>query len=109
MENRDLLHKIRSAEFRKNNGRVLCTINILRNKFVKLESAQDALQKEMDEGDFLDCINFLHKADYIELRTVVGHQKTNIADTDYIILEGAISEKGIRLLDGDITDNLVRT
>lgn len=101
-----LIQKIRQGRFVENNGRVLRTINILRTQYIKLSDCCYALD-DVAETDFLDCINFLSRAGYIDLRTCDGHRSAQLADHDYEDLEAALSEKGIRLLGGDITDDMV--
>lgn len=101
-----LIHKMRQGRFVENNGRVLRTINILRTQYIKLSDCLYALDN-ITEVDFLDCINFLSRAGYIDLRTCTGHRSAQLADHEYENLEAALSEKGIRLLGGDFTDDMV--
>lgn len=108
MENRDLLQKMRAAEFRENNGYVLRVINILRHNYEKLAAVEMALE-DMDEGSFLDSINFLSEEGYIRLRSIAGKIETSLSDADYHDLEAKVTAKGIRLLGGELTDKLVRT
>lgn len=106
-DNKDkIIHKIRQGRFQENNGRVLRTINILRTRYIKLSDCRYALD-DIGEADFLDCINFLSRAEYIDLRTCAGRRSAQLADHEYEDLEAALSEKGIRLLGGDITDDMV--
>lgn len=100
------LAKMRQGAFRANTGRVLRAINILRSKYVKLHDCMYALD-DMAESDFSDCVNYLYRAGYIDLRTVVGHHAANTADFDLADLEAAVSAQGIRLLGGEITDAMV--
>lgn len=108
MDDKELLHKMRAAEFRENNGYVLRVINILRHTYEKLASVKSALE-DMDEGDFLDSINFLSEEGYIRLRSTSGKVETALADADYRDLEAKVTAKGIRLLGGELIDKLVRT
>lgn len=108
MENNELLQKMRAAEFRENNGYVLRVINILRHNYEKLSSVKMAME-DMDEGSFLDSINFLSEEGYIRLRDIAGKQETALSDADYHSLEAKVTAKGIRLLGGELTDKLVRT
>lgn len=105
-EKEEIFAKMRQGRFKENNGRVLRTINILRNRYVRLTDCQYALD-DITDADFLDCINFLFRAGYIDLRTCSGHKAANIADFEYDDLEAAVSEKGIRLLGGEITDKMI--
>ena len=107
--NRDeeLRRKLRSAQFIKNNGRVLRTINILRHQYERLDDISLALS-DMPEERYMDCINFLTEAGYIKLRNVTSKQAiAGIEDCDYKMLEAKLTEKGIRLLSGSITDEMV--
>lgn len=107
MNNHDqTLSKMRQGAFRRNNGLVLRTINILRSRYVRLTDCAYALE-DISESDFTDCVNFLFRAGYIDLRTVSGHRPANVADFDLSELEAAVSAQGIRLLNGDITDAVV--
>lgn len=111
MDERDELMKkrIRAGNFVINTGRVLRTINILRTRYNKLTGIKYALT-DIDEGEFLDAVNFLHEAGYIHLRDIdtKAPAATGLADMDYTALEGKLTDKGIRLLAGGINDPMVR-
>lgn len=98
--------KIRAGRFIKNNGRVLRTINLLRYKYEKLEEVKYALD-DMPENEYLDSLNYLSEAGYIQMRRVTSKQLAEIADVDYIQLEAKLTEKGIRLLAGKLQDDLI--
>lgn len=102
----DVLARMRQGAFRRNNGQVLRTVNILRGRYVKLLDCMYALDR-MAEADFLDCLNYLFRAGYIDLRTVGGHTTANLADHELAELEAALSAEGIRLTEGTITDDAV--
>lgn len=102
----ELLKKMRAHRFIENNGKVLRTINILRHKYEALNDIRYALD-DMEEGKFLDSINFLSEAGYIRLRCSASKQEAELADTAYEKLEAKVTEKGIRLLGGEIGDKLV--
>lgn len=108
MDNKErdkLLQKMRAGSFRENNGRVLRTVNILRDKFVQLRIIGHALP-EIDEGELIDSLNFLKLEGYIELRNTDTHEAVQrMADARYTELEAALTGKGIRLLSGSIQDN----
>lgn len=100
--------KLRAGNFVANNGLVLRTINILRTKYNKLAAIQRVLSESgVSCSEFLDAINFLAEEGYIHLRHIVGHSEAALADVDYKELEAKLTGKGIRLLAGDISDNLV--
>lgn len=98
--------KMRAGRFIKNNGRVLRTINLLRYKYEKLEEVKYALE-DMPENEYLDSLNYLSEAGYIQMRRVTSKQIAEIADVDYIHLEAKLTEKGIRLLAGNLEDDLI--
>ena len=98
--------KMRAGRFIKNNGRVLRTINLLRYKYEKLEEVKYALE-DMPENEYLDSLNYLSEAGYIQMRHVTSKQIAEIADVDYVHLEAKLTEKGIRLLAGKLEDDLI--
>ena len=98
--------KMRAGRFIKNNGRVLRTINLLRYKYEKLEEVKYALE-DMPENEYLDSLNYLSEAGYIQMRRVTSKRIAEIADVDYIQLEAKLTEKGIRLLAGKLQDDLI--
>lgn len=100
--------KLRAGNFVKNNGRVLTTINILRYQFTKLSSIQKLLEEDgIEEDEFLDSVNFLTEEKYITLRNVKTHEETTLADDTYEMLEGKLTGKGIRLMQGNIVDAII--
>ena len=105
-ESKQALQKIRAAQFVRNNGRVITTINILRDKFVSLTDVHYALE-DMDERKFLDCINFLSESGYIQLRVIGAKTPANLADEDFHRLEAKLSAQGIRLMAGKLLDEMV--
>lgn len=107
MDSKEMLRKMRAAEFRRNNGMVLRTINLLRHEYMRLASALDVLKSELDERDFWDCINFLQEAGYIILRDET-HTPVELADArDRGCLEARLSALGIRLMGGEIHDKMI--
>lgn len=103
----DVIRKIRAGNFRENNGRVLRTINILRDKYVQIKSIKYALP-QIAEADIIDCVNFLQEEAYIRLRDIETKEETQLADAaDHDTLEAKVTGRGIRLLGGGIQDKLV--
>lgn len=100
------LRKIRAAQFVRDNGRVLRTINLLRHKFEALRDILYALDN-LDDRRFLDCINFLSEVGYIQLREIDSKTPASLSDTAYEKLEAKLSAQGIRLLGGGIKDEMV--
>lgn len=91
-----------------NNGRVLSTINLLREKYNALRSVEKAVSYEgIERQEFVDSVNFLAEEGYISLRDIHTHEAATLADYDYQTLEAKVTGKGIRLLGGGIADNMV--
>lgn len=106
MNNDELLKKMRASRFIENNGRVLRTINILRHQYEQLKDIKFALE-DLEEAKYLDCINFLCEAGYIKLRGISSKVSAALEDSDYTLLEAKLTEKGIRLLSGELADKMV--
>lgn len=99
---------LKQVAFRQNNGKVLRTINILRKNYNKLEVVAEALEIErISEAEFCDSINYLDLSGYIHLRDVLTKQDVVFADCEYKDLEAKLTSKGISLLAGAHTDELV--
>ena len=108
MNTDEMLKKAASASFRKANGAVLRTINILREKYNKLDVVQSILEESgVETGEFVDALNFLSMCGYIQLRDIVSKELADIADASYKDCEAKVTAKGIRLLAGGISDNMV--
>lgn len=106
MNEKEALQKIKSGRFIKNNGRVLRIINLLRYKFEKLSEVQYALD-DILEDEYFDSLNYLFESEYIQMRNVKNKQPASLADTDINALEAKLTDKGIKLLAGKISDDLV--
>lgn len=104
MEN--AMAKMKAGRFIKNNGRVLRTINLLRYKYEKLCEVKYALD-DMPDNEYLDSLNYLSEAGYIQMRRISSKLVAEIADVDYVHLEAKLTEKGIRLLAGKLEDDLI--
>ena len=94
--------QLRAGNFTMNNGRVLSTINLLREKYNALRSVES-----IERQEFVDSVNFLAEEGYISLRDIHTHEAATLADYDYQTLEAKVTGKGIRLLGGGIADNMV--
>lgn len=105
-ERENYRQKIRAKHFNDNNGKILRTINILRVGYEKLEDVKFALS-DISEKDFLDSLNYLFLSEYILLRVIKTKEQADIADVSWELLEAKLSQKGIKLLEGKITDNSV--
>ena len=100
--------RLRAGAFMVNNGRVLMTINLLREKYNALRSVEKGLKAEgIERQEFIDSVNFLHEEGYIDLRDMESREPANLADVEYQTLEAKVTGKGIRLLGGGITDEMV--
>lgn len=100
--------RLRAGAFMVNNGRVLMTINLLREKYNALRSVEKGLKAEgIERQEFIDSVNFLHEEGYIYLRDMESRELANLADVEYQTLEAKVTGKGIRLLGGGITDEMV--
>lgn len=100
--------RLRAGAFMVNNGRVLMTINLLREKYNALRSVEKGLKAEgIERQEFIDSVNFLHEEGYIYLRDMESRGPANLADVEYQTLEAKVTGKGIRLLGGGITDEMV--
>lgn len=102
----EYMQKIKARNFVKNTGQVLRTINILRVGYEKLSDVKYALG-DVSEHDFLSSVNYLFLSEYILLRKIKTKEFADIADVPYEELEAKLSQKGIKLLDGTISDNSV--
>lgn len=102
----EMLKKMRAHQFVENNGRVLRTINLLRHSYERLKDVRAALD-DINEGRFLDSVNFLVEAGYIKLRDCSDKAPAELADCNYENLEAKVSAQGIRLLGGQIKDEMV--
>ena len=100
--------QLRAGNFMMNNGRVLSTINLLREKYNALRSVEKAVSYEgIEKQEFVDSVNFLAEEGYIHLSDIKSHEDASLADCDYQTLEAKVTGKGIRLLGGGISDNMV--
>lgn len=97
---------IKAGRFVKNNGEVLRNINLMHHKYLKLSDIKYVLA-DMPEHEYTDSINYLSMSGYITLRHIKTKQPADIADVDYNEIESKLTQKGINLLLGRITDELV--
>lgn len=108
MDRKAEIRRIKAATFVRNNGRVLLTVNLLREKYNTLKSVEQGVKYDgIDRQEFIDSVNFLSESGYIRLREIGTHISADLADFDYARLEAKVTEKGIRLLGGGISDNMV--
>lgn len=86
--------RISAGNFVENNGSVLRTINILETKYNRLKNIRYVL------GNIENSVNYLYEAGYLHLRHFESHTETTLVDTDFDMLEGKLTAKGIQLLAG---------
>lgn len=104
----DIKKKLEQSDFAKNNGRIIRTINIMHGKFVNVDSVCSALEEYMNIGEFDECLIYLHKSCYVEIRE--KYVNTVIADYSkysYSEIEVALTQKGIKLARGFVADEAV--
>ena len=94
------MQKIKARNFVQNNGQILRTINILHVNYEKLSDVKYAIGN-VSEHDFLSSVNYLFLSEYILLRHIKTKEPADIAD------EAKLSSKGIKLLEGSVTDNSI--
>ncbi len=97
---------IKAGKFKENNGSVMRSVNIIRHQYHPLKDVKYALPY-ISEGELLDSINFLHEAGYIKLRSTLTKEPASLADFRFEDLEAKLTDKGIRLLAGGITDSCI--
>ena len=89
--------------------KVMQAINIIRHGYNRLTDVQQAAQIwGVSQNDFLDCINFLALAKYIQLRTIMDKVLVpDFADIEWTLLEVRLTDTGIRVLQGNIKDDMI--
>lgn len=108
MNDKEMLRQIKAAKFVENNGKVIRAINLLKHKYIKLSDVYYAMEGEMSEDEYLESINFLSEAGYINLRVIRTDEPADLDKYDYTSLKAKLSHNGIRLLKGEIIDKSVR-
>lgn len=106
MNDAEVLKKICASKFAEDNGKIMRIINVIGHKHTSLKDVKNVLD-HLEEGAFLESVDFLSKAGYIEIRNIQSKQADGIADTDYIHLEATLSRDGIKLAKGYLKDDLV--
>lgn len=104
-----LLAEMKQNELARANGRVMRALNVLYPKYNSLRGIQIALSDDgIGEELYTASVDFLALEGYILLRTVKDHVPVpDLADHSWVDLEGKLSGKGTRLLEGGMKDNLV--
>lgn len=104
MDNAEIQKRMRQNRFVRNNGTVLRAINSLRYKYVNLVDLTEGLSESMSESELIDCINYLSRSGYLELRIKRSHEVKYLSDADFEELEALVLPKGVQLLNGKIID-----
>ncbi len=108
MDKKKILNGIKATEFKKNNGIVLISLNILSTKYTKLESLYTVFEtRDISRDEFLEAIDFLSEEGYIHLRNIENKKEVILADSYYKDIEAKLTGKAHRLLNGGISDNMI--
>lgn len=91
----ELKRRLEVGDFARNNGRILRAINILRGKWINLDTVQAALMQEMNEAEFETCIIYLEKAGYILVREIASKKIVEAASCNYPLMEVTLSKDGM--------------
>ncbi len=103
-----LKKELLASNFKENNGLILLSLNILQTKYTKLISLYSVFKtRNLGEDDFVESINFLAEEEYIYLRDIDTKNKSSLDSSFYKDLESKLSSKGLRLLNGGLSDNMV--
>lgn len=101
--------RIRREKFCDNNARVLCAINTLRTKYVRIRDLEYGLGTDVTPSEISDCVNYLNEGGYIKLRDAEYHTEVDdLADAELSRLEAKLTAKGIMYLNGKIDDPCIR-
>lgn len=107
MENSRMLNYFRQMRFFQNNGVVLKTINMLREKYVHLSDLRYVLEPRMSETELVDSVNYLIEGGYINTRSCITKQPIALADCPFEELEVKVSHDGIQIISCAKTDNCI--
>ena len=89
--------------------KVMQAINIIRHSYNRLTDVQQAAQIwGVSQDDFLDCINYLAMAKYIQLRTIADKILVpDFADIGWDLLEAKLTAEGIGVLCHKTKDEMI--
>lgn len=104
MDNAEIKKRMKQNRFVSNNGMVLRAANALREKYTALDDLRFALEPSMSEGERTDCLNYLSRSGYVELRDIRTHEVKYLSDADFERLEAILTPKGVQLLAGTASD-----
>lgn len=83
------------------NGTILRTLNIIRGSRCGLKSIEFLFSGRIGHADFLECVRYLAERKYIKFLDCEG-MKSDLRFTDIVL-----SDVGIKVLRGEILDDLV--
>lgn len=104
MEADEIKKRMKQNRFVSNNGMVLRAVYALREKYTALDDLRYALEPSMSEGELTDCLNYLSRSGYVELRDIRTHEIKYLSDADFDRLEATVTPKGVQLLNGRSSD-----
>lgn len=104
MDNSEIKRRIKQNRFATNNGMVLRTVNMLGEKYTDLDDLRYGLEPSMSESELTDCLNYLSRSGYVELRDIRSHEVKHLSDADFEQLEVVVTPKGVQLLYGRNSD-----
>lgn len=107
MNEKEIRQKIIAGAFAQNNGRIIRTVNVLKGKWINLETVQVALS-EMDEAEFEQSLIYLHRSDYVKIRNEHTKKCTEAEKAVYKECEVTLTKKGIDLAMYYIADPAVK-
>ena len=92
-----------------NDIKAIQAINIIRHSYNRLTDVQQAAQIwGVSQDDFLDCINYLAMAKYIQLRTIADKILVpDFADIGWDLLEAKLTAEGISVLCHKTKDEMI--
>lgn len=104
----EIKKEILKSDFAANNGRILRTINVMQGEFISLKSVEEVTREYMNGGEFKECLTYLYKSCFVEIRTKIGKKiLKDINEVFYPDMEIALTQKGIKLAKGFIEDEAV--
>lgn len=108
MNKQSIIKNLENAAFIENNGKVIKMLTVLEHSYHELAPLKRVLKLQgVDEAEFIESVNFLARAGYIELRDIESKTAANLADWQYENLEAILTDKGLRLIKNGIKDNMI--
>lgn len=101
--------KVWALMYRLQDASPMQAINIIRHSYNRLTDVQQAAQIwGVSQDDFLDCINYLAMAKYIQLRTIADKILVpDFADIGWDLLEAKLTAEGISVLCHKTKDEMI--